>query len=176
MTNPAAAPLQVDDQGVRDFTMRRPPVVFRIDDDVFHAPNVIAPVKLRALAAAAGSIDMSTLTEQSGDDEFRALIARLGSLFATLIGGKDGKLFADRMASEGLKAGDEREDGTLVEQDDPLPIDLISQVIPVLWFLLESYGMRPTVPPSPSPTGSMDGAPVTVGDGTSSTDGASPSE
>jgi hypothetical protein len=176
MTNPAAAPLQVDSDGVRDFTVRRPPIVFRIDDDVFHAPNVIAPVKLKTLAAAAGGIDMSTLTEQSGDDEFQALIARLGSLFSTLIGGNDGKLFAARMASEGLKAGDERKDGTLVEQDDPLPIDLISQVIPVLWFLLEAYGMRPTVPSSPLPTGLMDGVPVTVGDGTSSTDGASPSE
>lgn len=178
MTLPAAAttPLQYDENGVRDFTVRRPPIEFRIDDDVFHAPNVIAPAKLKALATAAAGIDMNTLTSDTTGDAFEAAVAKLANLFGTLIGGADGRLFAARMQSRGRRMGDDGEDanGTPIPPaDDPLPIDLTGQAIPVLWFLLESYGMRPTVPSSPLSAGSTDGEPATAGDGTSSTDGAS---
>ncbi len=178
MTTPAA--IQYDADGVRDFTVRRPTIEFRIGDDVFHAPNVIAATKLKAMASAVQGLDTADagalLQSGNGLDE---LVLRIAGLFRTLIGGADGRRFADRLLSLGRSAGDEGTniDGTPIPPvDDPEPIDLLTQALPVLWFLMESYGLRPTVPSVPLPTGSTDGVQDSLSDGTPSTDGASTSE
>lgn len=142
------------DQGIRDFTIKREPIQFRIDDDVFKAPAIISPIALRKISAMYTEIgDISSL----GNDIDRTLNI-LGHIFGILLPGPSGIRFKERLLSE--------------EE----PLDLNAQVIPALYWLLEQYGMRPTQPSSPSPDGSTDGQTNTQNGGTSSTDGPSPTE
>ncbi len=142
------------DQGIRDFTIHREPKQFRIDDDLFKAPAIISPIALRKITAMYTEIgDITAL----GSDIDRTLDI-LGQIFGILLPGASGVRFKERLLSE--------------EE----PLDLIGQVIPALYWLLEQYGMRPTQPSSPSPDGSTDGQTNTQNDGTSSTDGPSPTE
>lgn len=143
------------DQGIiRDFTIHREPKQFRIDDDVFKAPAIISPVALQEISILyAGIGDLATVT----NDIERTLVL-LGKIFTILLPGPSGARFKERLLS--------------AEE----PLDLNGQVIPVLYWLLEQYGMRPTQPSSPSPDGSTDGPTNTPNGGTSSTDGPSPTE
>lgn len=176
MTAPDAAgpdtPLgrQFDANGVPDFTIKREPHRFRVDDDVFTAPPLIGGFMLRKLGVMHSQL--ADLTSGVGDEvDVTGLMKLMGDVFQALMPGPDGKLFAARLMSDG-NPGDP-------EADPPVPasppgIDLMKQAMPILYWLLEQYGLRPTVPSSPSPTGSMDGATDTPSVGTSSTDGASP--
>ena len=156
MTTPDAA-----ETPVPDFTIRRPPIQFTIDGDTFSAPNVLSPITLRKLAAQASSI--GDLGNISDIESIVKAIDVLGEIMVALMPGASGQLFKRRLGSEG---GD----------DEPAPIDLMGQAIPAFYFLLERYGLRPTVPSSPSPTGSTDGQTNTPSDGISSTAGASPTD
>lgn len=142
------------DQGIRDFTIKREPIQFRIDDDVFKAPAIISPIALRKIAAMYA--EMGDITSLGNDIEQTLNV--VGQIFAILLPGASGARFKERLLSE--------------EE----PLDLNAQVIPALYWLLEQYGMRPTQPSSPSPDGSTDGQTNTPNDGTSSTDGPSPTE
>ncbi len=142
------------DQGIRDFTIHREPKQFRIDNDTFKAPAIISPVALQKIQAMYAKIgDLAGI----GNDIDKTL-SILGQIFAILLPGTSGARFKERLLSE--------------EE----PLDLNGQVIPVLYWLLEQYGMRPTQPSSPSPDGSTDGQTDTPNDGTSSTAGPSPTE
>lgn len=155
MTTPDAAAV------TPDFTIRRPPIQFTIDGDTFSAPNVLSPITLRKLAAQATSI--GDLGNISDIESIVKAIDVLGEIMVALMPGASGQLFKARLASEG---GD----------GEPLPIDLMGQAIPAFYFLLERYGLRPTVPSSPLPTGSTDGQTSTPSDGISSTAGVSPTD
>jgi len=158
--NPVGDAPAVDADGVRDFTIRRAPIKFRIDDDVFVLPNTMAIPKLRKFAAM--RVDLGdTVGLLQSDDGVDKLLDVMSRMFGLIIGGEHGRRFVERLNSGG-------------ELDDPPPIDLIKQAMPVLNFVLESYGMRPTEPSSASLPGSTDGQTDTPSDGTSSTDGASP--
>jgi hypothetical protein len=140
-----------DVNGVRDFTIKRDPHQFRIDDDVFKAPAIISPIALTKLSKLHG--EMGDAAQISANIE--ATLQRVGDMFTILLPGPSGQRFKQRLLSE--------------EE----PIDLQQQALPALYWLLERYGMRPTQPSSPSPDGSTDGTTTNPTDNTSSTDGAS---
>lgn len=156
MTQPDAA-----DTTTPDFTIKREPITFTIDGDVFSAPALTAPFTLRKLAEVAGGLGrLGDLTDVQSVIE---AINALGAVMALLMPGPSGKLFKARLESQG-------------GEEDPVPIDLMSQAIPAFYYLMERKGLRPTVPSSPSPIGSTDGQTSTPSDGTSSTAGASPAD
>jgi len=160
--NPVGDAPAVDADGVRDFTIRREPIRFRIDDDVFQVPNTLAIPKLRKLAGLHAELGDTALL-MSTDEGIDRMLDATGRMFELIIGGADGRKFVERLNSNG-------------DIEDPAPIDLMKQAMPVLFFVLESYGLRPTEPSSASLPGSTDGQTATPSDGISSTDGASPEE
>lgn len=141
---------------VRDFTVRRDPIRFRIDPDEFAAPGIVNPIVLRKIAKGAAEIAplMAGLTEETFDEALKLT----ADIMRVMIGGKYGDRFAERLLSDG-------EDGS------PPPINLISEAVPVLYFLMEQWGLRPTTPSATSSDGSTT-ATILSAD-TSSTDGAS---
>jgi hypothetical protein len=149
------------DAAVPDFTIHREPHQFRIDDDLFSAPALLSPITLKRLAAQATALgDVSTLTD--ADSVTKALEA-LGDIMTALMPGASGQRFKARLWADG-------------SDEATQPIDLMAQAIPAFYYLMERYGLRPTVPSSPSPDGSTDGQMNSTSEDTSSTDGASPIE
>jgi hypothetical protein len=152
----------VDENGVRDFTVKRPPHRFRIDDDVFAAPAVISPVALKRLAALHSQMGdrMGSLSDASEmtPERFDQILKLIEDMFKILLPGDSGERFASRM------------------RDENAPLDVVGQLIPIIYWLLEQYGLRPTLPSSDSPTGSTEAGTDTQSDGGSSMDGASPTE
>ena len=159
----------VPSNDVPDFTIKRDPIQFRVDDDVFSAPAMISPVTLRKAAEMHGR-----LAEVSGDEATQAAAAidLIGDLMRVLMPGPSGRRFVERLRSEGRPA--DLDDNPPREEPDPPVISLTEQAIPALYYLLERYGLRPTVPSSPSLDGSTDGSTNSPSDGISSTDGVLP--
>jgi hypothetical protein len=156
MTTPDAAA-----SGTPDFTIKREPITFTIDDDTFSAPALTSPITLKKLAGVAGKLgDLGALSDLDG---VAAAIDALGGIMAALMPGASGELFKARLASEG---GD----------GQPPPIDLLLQGLPAFYYLMERKGLRPTTPSSDSSGGPTDGQTNTPSDGTSSTAGASPTD
>lgn len=157
MTAPDAA--AYDAEGVRDFTVARKPHRFRIDPDVFTAPAIISAATLRQAARLHGSLgDMDVSTDEGMD----AALTGIGSIMKALLPGPSGERFAARLAADGS------------DEDTPV-IDLQAEALPVIYWLLEQYGLgRPTAPSSDLPAGSTASTTGDPNDSTSSTDGASP--
>src|SRR6186997_2705101 len=103
MTDPDAA-----DAPIKDFTIKREPHRFRIDDDVFSAPAIISPVALRKLAG---------VHAQLGD--LGRMIGAVAGVMRILLPGASGERFAERLAGE-----------------SDFPIDLQQQALPVMYWLL----------------------------------------
>jgi hypothetical protein len=141
---------------VRDFSLPMEPKQFRVDPDTFDAPPIIPGGVLKQIATVSAD-----LADTGGDLD--KTLQRVGDVFRMLMPGPHGERFAARLLSAG-------------GPDDPPPIDLRQQVLPVLMWLLEEYGLRPTPPSSDSAVGSTDGTATTPNGGTGSTDGASPTE
>lgn len=173
MTTPDAAASLLNSDGVMDFTVRREPHRFKIDDDLFEAPPLIGGFMLRKLAGMHAQLGDITAVLVTDDQAIDRLMLLMADMFRALIPGPGGALFAARLFSDG-NPGDPEADPPVPAS--PKPIGLMDQAMPVLYWLLERYGLRPTVPSSPSPTGSTDGATDTLSAGTSSTDGASPED
>lgn len=153
-------------QQIRDFSLPMDPVRFRIDPDTFEAPPLLAPMALKK--AAALHSELGSMADIGSDiDRTLTLVA---DMFAVFLPGRAGTLFRARLLTEGRDA--DPDNGR--SEPDPPPIDLSRQALPVLYWLLEQYGLRPTGPSSPSLNGSTDGPTDTPNGGTSSTDGASP--
>jgi hypothetical protein len=157
MTAPDAA--AYDAEGVRDFTVARKPHRFRIAPDLFTAPAIISAHTLRAAARLHGSLgdmDMST------DEGLGAALTAVGEVMKVLLPGPGGVRFAERLLTDGA--------------DETMPaIDLQKEALPVIYWLLEQYGLgRPIVPSSDLPAGSTASTTGDLSDITSSTDGASP--
>ncbi len=154
-------------QQIRDFSLPMDPVRFRIDPDTFDAPAILSPVALKKAAglhAELGGADLTTDLDRT--------IRLVADIFAVFLPGSAGDRFRARLLTEGRDADPNAEPPRL--EADPPPIDLTRQALPVLYWLLEQYGMRPTGPSSPSPNGSTDGQMDTLNGGTSSTAGVSP--
>lgn len=145
------------DEEIRDFTLSMKPHKFKIDDDVFAAPAVISPVVLLHMAglhATLGGINAQT------PDGLGKVLGTVGDIFKMMLPGTSGQRFAARLEADGS------------DPETP-PIDLTRQAIPALYWLLERYGLRPTVQSSPLPsdsgTGALtDGAPETAPTGEAS--------
>ena len=163
MTSPDAA----EPRPTPDFTVPREPHTFKIDGEEFKAPAILSPITLRKLAVQASKLDeLGSLSAMTDVASILAAIDALSDAMRTLMPGTYGQRFAERLNSEGGEA----EEG----QPAPVPpIDLMKQAMPAFFYLLECYGLRPTVPSSPLPAGSTDGSINTPSDGTPSTDGAS---
>ena len=173
MTEPDAAgthAFPVDEDGVKDFTIRREPYRFRIDPDRFEAPPLLAPYAIRKLAALHSQL--GDIVELMATDEGSGRVIDLfGSMYRYLLPGPSGRRFVERLESDG-NPGDP-------EADPPVPasppsIDLLGQALPILYWLLECYGLRPTGPSSDSSAGSTVGVTGSPSDGISSTAGVSP--
>lgn len=130
------------DEEVRDFTRARRPVRFKIDGDVFEAaPAMPAQVAFEFLAVVQG-------IGRTEGAEAGARVRLIVDTFKKILKPTSAQLFEERMA----------------DIDQPIEIP---QIIEVMLWLLERYGLRPQRPSSESSPGSGTPAP-----GTASTDGA----
>lgn len=162
MTDTTPHPL-ADENGVVDFTIRREPIRFKIDDDVFSAPPIIGGFTLKRLVGRYEEftkIDLAKVDEKGFTEALRAM----GAIFNALMPGPSGRLFAERLL---LDPEAEASDAEVEGREPRLPIDLQRQAVPAMNYLLERYGMRPTQQSSPLPASSVTG---------DSTDGAQPEE
>lgn len=154
---------------IRDFTKPMEPHRFRIGDDVFAAPAILSPIVITRIASQVAGLD--TAEHMTQLDQIELVLGKVSTIFRALLPGRSGEIFAARLNSEGKPAYGDPESSDYVPAD-PVPIDLMGQAIPALYFLLECYGLRPTAPSSPLPSGSTEATTGIPSDGTSSTDGA----
>lgn len=141
------------DLDFKDFSLpaeQMKPKRFKIDDDMFTAPPIIAPATFAALTGMAGRLAELNLGDGDtplSEELINQLIGAFGDLFVELLDEATGPRFKTRLESK------------------TEPIDLMRQAVPALYWLIEAYGLRPTEPPSSSSNG-LDGG------GLGSTDGA----
>lgn len=113
----------------RDFSAPSEPVRFKIDADVFEAPTVLPIPVMQELVGVADKL------KNLGEDP-QALNA-LTEVFDTILTDASAKRFRERVASKEQPIG-------------------IQQIIDIMLWLLEVYGLRPTEPSSDSSSGHPD--------------------
>jgi hypothetical protein len=124
--------------GIKDFTKERSRVLFRIDQDVFEATPALAPEVAFELMDLGPQIQLAT---QSNDDEVatrrnsRQTMKLISDVLAKIMFPDSSARFVERMSS-------------VTE-----PIDF-EQLMSVIQWLLEQYGLRPTESPQDSQSGS----------------------
>lgn len=109
---------------IKDFSVQRQPIKFKIDDDIFEAvPDVAAEVMIRF-------IDQATILENSeaSNDEKMSVIR---GMFYMVLVEESADLFVARL------------------NDPERPIGL-STFIAVVQWIMEQYSLRPTEPDSES--------------------------
>jgi hypothetical protein len=128
----------------KDFTDTSEPIRFRINDDVFEAPSVLPVPVMQQLASAAAD-----LKSQGSDAQALESIVHV---FDVILVDESATLFRTRVNSKANPVG-------------------IKQIIDIMMWLLEVYGLRPTDQSSVSSDSSetetagmpsTDGAPSTV--------------
>ena len=127
----------------RDFTKKRKPVNFRIDDDVFHCVEALLPDTLEELMTL-----VKTRADAGDADRAAAVVGKLRDIFKLFLLDDSYELFASRL-------GNPRK-----------PID-IQQLLEIIQWIVEVYTKGRTTPSSDS----SDTLP-SVETGTSSTAGA----
>lgn len=119
---------------IKDFSVTAEPKTWTMDGDTFIAPPTIPPMVLADIAESA-----SALTNVAEND-LRGRLEAVANLFDMLLTPETAPRFRERLtAKKAATAAD--------------TIDLNKQAIPVLYWLLEEYGLRPTEPSEPSATG-----------------------
>lgn len=141
-TTPFPIPVMDDDVDIRDFTIREKRVRFRIDGDVFEAQALLGIPLMQELVKSTKAIG-----KMVEEERYEGIFA----IFDQLLYPDSAQRFRERATSVGDEA-----------------IDVRRQLIPVLYYLLEKYGLRPTQQSSDSSTGSPSGT-----DGTTTTAGVS---
>jgi hypothetical protein len=159
MTSPAASTTP-------DFTVTVEPIVFRCDGVEYKAPRTIHPLNLKSMLAAASKVNFDDTAYLM--EHFEEVTPLMQQVLRSLVPGKGGEHLAARMAAPILS-----EDELEANPDAMRPLDLIRQALPIMTYLLEELGLRPTTPSSVSSDGSMADTTGTPSDGTSSTDGHS---
>lgn len=146
-----AAPVEVDDPvEIRDFTVKRKRILFRVDDDIFEAHPLLGLGLLQQLARLIRTLGELRGADGSVDEQrVDAQIEAISQVFNALLLPECAPRFISRVKGN--------------------TIDIREQLIPIIYYLLERYGIRPTQQSSDSSTGS----PSETG-GTSSEAGASP--
>jgi hypothetical protein len=132
---------EIDDTvDIKDFTIKQKQIKFKIDNDIFAAHAILGLPLMQDMVKLGKSIG-----NLEGDEKFDGIF----EIFDKLLTPDSSARFKQRAQSIG-------EDG----------IDVKRQLIPILYFLLETYGVRPTQQSSDSSTGLPSET-----DGTSSTAG-----
>jgi hypothetical protein len=138
---PFVAPDVSDDEvQIRDFTLKKKRIRFKIDKDLFEGYAILGLPLMQDLIKSAKSIK-TAVTDEKFDSVFE--------IFDKLLYPESAKRLRERSVALG---------------DDAL--DVKQQVIPIMYFLLEEHGLRPTQPSSDSSTGSpseTDGITLTDG-------------
>lgn len=123
----------------KDFTKAKKRVTFKIDDDEFEAPSVLPIPVMQELAGAADKLK----SDVSSVETLREVIG----IFDIILLDDSATLLRERISSK------------------EAPVDL-EQLIEIMLWLLEVYGLRPTQPSSDSSAGSPDatsGTPLEAG-------------
>lgn len=145
-TTHGAAPFPVpeldDSIEIKDFTLKTKYHKFRVDDDVFVAHGALGLPAMQDLVKLS-----KTLGEAMRDGSYD----NITELFKQLLAPASAERFSQRVQARGEDA-----------------IDVRQQLVPIIYWLLEKYGLRPTQQSSVSSTGSPSGT-----DGTTSTAGSS---
>lgn len=134
---------------IRDFFIDETPKQFRVhrDGEVFEAPAVLGPAQMVELVGVLKT--MGSLAGGATDpDSAQAALKAIGDVFTGILTADSGPKFAALLI------------------DRTRPIDLKRQLMPILQWLLEEYGLRPT---TASPASSNTSTPTDAG--TNSTDG-----
>lgn len=119
---------------IKDFSKKRKPIRFQIDDDLFEAVPTIPAQTMIEFAESMTSADPTKMSPKE-------MVGALGRVIEMVLQPSSLALFKKRMA-------------------DPLsPIDM-EQLDEVVTWLFEEYGMRPTNEP---PNSSAGGSPVVPG-------------
>jgi hypothetical protein len=127
----------------KDFTLSRPPIRFKIGDDEFEATPALSISLLQQVTNLTGDFT------EGGESDNVGLAKKLQSLVDIC-----DAILAPESATRFREIADK--------------LDIREQVIPLLFWLLEAYGLRPTEVSSPSSASSL-----TETDGTILEDGAS---
>lgn len=127
---------------IRDFTIKKKYVKFKIDEDIFTGHTVLGLPLMQELITVSKGLGKAMESE-----EYDSLF----DIFDRLLVKESAQRFRQRATSAG-------DDG----------IDVKRQLLPIIYYLLEEFGIRPTRPSSDSPTGSPSGT-----GGTTSTAGSS---
>lgn len=107
---------------IMDFSKARPPIRFRIDDDVFAAVPAL-PADTALIIAGTGE----RIAVVKGEDRLRLF----HELFELLLAPESARRFVARMSSA----------------DNPIDSDQIARIMP---WLMEQFGLRPTTPSADS--------------------------
>lgn len=110
----------------KDFSKKREPVEFKIDNDLFTAPSVLPIPTMQELAETADAIKTETNNSQ--------LFKKVTGIFDAVLTDASASRFRERVASK----------------EEPIDIE---QLIDIMLWLLEEYGLRPTQPSSDSSPG-----------------------
>lgn len=120
----------VDGEEVWDFSLPDRPKKFKFNgDEVYEAPAVLPPAALQKMAKAAGQIGQL--------QDVDAKLAALTDVFSSVLVPESAARLRKRLEDE----------------DYTEPVDLTRQLIPLLFALLEAYGLRPTQQSSPPAAG-----------------------
>lgn len=145
-------PTPPDDQvEIKDFTIKEKRTKFKIDGDIFEATAIMSIPLMQGMVGVSKGV--GALSELEGDD-LDAKLQGFYQIFDQVLVPASAARFRER-----LEADSRSEDA----------LDARRQVIPILYHLLEVFGVRPTQQSSDSSTGSPSET-----DGITSTDGASP--
>lgn len=139
----ASVPPPVADDGIPDFTRKRPAVQFRLNGQLFTAVSAVPAQVMIDFASKFAGMDPATVTPQQQLSAFSEVLEVV-------------------LPKESL----DRLNAMLRDKETPDPVDL-EQVDQIIGFLFEKYGLRPT----PQPDASAPGLPLPEY-GTSSTDSA----
>lgn len=133
-------PVEDDEVEIKDFTIKKKRVKFKIDDDIFEASRVLGLPMMQ---------DLVKVTKGLGNVSETQDYSAISKIFEELLVEGSAKRFNERL----MKKGDEG-------------IDVREQLLPILHYILEKFGVRPTQPSSDSSAGSpseTDGTPSTAG-------------
>lgn len=131
-----------DEVHYRDFTKKRKPVYFKIDDDTFHCVEALAPDTLQDIMKM-----IRTETDASETDRAAAVLGKLRGIFQLFLLEESFEVFASRL-------GNSRK-----------PID-VGQLLDITSWIVEVYTGRPTTPSessSPSSASADGGTSLTAG-------------
>jgi hypothetical protein len=114
---------------IMDFSVAREPIPFTADGDRFEAPAVPAPEVLADLIRRTKGLNKLV---QDGNAEM--LIEALDGIFAQILDEDSAALFSERLKSRRRA------------------FDIKRQIIPILNYLMERWGLRPSEPSKSSST------------------------